>query len=370
MDDIVKNLAVNDKEVLQKDIDTLYDKVSVHVTNARNNVVRSINTEMVKAYWLIGRDIVLHEQQGEKRADYGKNIIQEVSSRLQKEYGKGFGIRTLFDARRFYLNYQEVGKVHTVSAESNCPAFNNRLSWTHYRNLMLIAKDEARQFYEEQAIKNYWSVREMQRQIISLLFERVQKSNDQEKLLSSVDNKKIIDSDCIVKDPTVLEFLNLPESNKLIESKLEQALIGNLQTFLLEMGKDFAFVARQKRITIDGDHFYVDLVLYHMKLKCFVLIDLKTKKLTPGDLGQIRLYVNYYDKALKYKDDNPTIGIVLCADKSDAVVKYWLGEDSNQIFARKYQFDLPTIKELEKELKREIEEFESMHIEEEVKNSR
>ena len=202
----------------------------------------------------------------------------------------------------------------------------------------------------------FWGV------LYSLLYDRLQKSSNKEKLLN-IANTTVSNNDYVVKDPTVLEFLNLPESNKLIESDLEQALINNLQEFLLELGKDFAFVGRQKRITIDGKHFYVDLVLYNMKLKCFVLLELKTTDLKHTDLGQIQLYVNYYDREIKYEGDNPTIGLVLCTDKSDALVRYCLNEDNKQIFASKYQFNLPTEKELEQEIKKELEQFEFMNKE-------
>lgn len=235
------------------------------------------------------------------------------------------------------------------------------LSWTHYRTLMRVEQPEARAFYEIEALKNNWSARELERQINSFLFERLAKSLDKEGLMQLATQGQIIQQPTdVFKDPVVIEFLGLPESPRLTESDLETALIGNLQAFLLELGKGFAFVNRQERITLDGDHFYIDLVFYHTILKCYILIDLKVGKLTHGDLGQLQLYVNYYDQERCAEDDNPTLGLILCSDKNDAVVKYTLGpEQHHKIFASRYKLHLPTEAELKAELRREVSQLQT-----------
>ncbi|MBI3353054.1 MAG: DUF1016 family protein [Nitrospirae bacterium] len=238
------------------------------------------------------------------------------------------------------------------------PGFlHGNLSWTHYRTLLRVEKQEARAFYEVEAIKNNWSVRELERQINSLFYERLAKSRDKAGLMKlALKGQEVTKPLDAFKDPVIIEFLGLPESPRLVESDLEQALINNLQAFLLELGKGFAFVARQERITLDGDHFYVDLVFYHTILKCYVLIDLKVGKLTHGDLGQIQFYVNYFDQERRTADDNPTLGLILCTDKSDAVVKYTLGpEQEKKIFASRYKLHLPTEAELKAEIRRELQ---------------
>ena len=233
---------------------------------------------------------------------------------------------------------------------------HSALSWSHYRTLLRVSRKEARKFYEIEAIRNAWSVRELSRQITSLLFDRLAKSKDKKGLMRlATRGQEVMRPIDVLKDPVVMEFLDLPESPKLVESKLEQALIDNLQTFLLELGKGFAFISRQERITLDGDHFYIDLVFYHAILKCYVLIDLKVGKLAHADLGQIQFYVNYYDRERRTEGDSPTLGLILCSDKNDAVVKYTLGEQlERNIFTSRYQLYLPTEEELERELRREL----------------
>ena len=338
--------------------DELYERVSSHLKKARQSVVQSINTEMLSAYWHIGREVVEEEQKGEKRAEYGKMIIQRLSERLTKDFGNGFGTSTLADMRKFYLTYSELGGDHQIfHALSGKSSFvtNARLSWTHYRLLMRVKSTDARSFYEIEATQNCWSARELERQINSFLFERLSKSKDKEGLLSLAQKgQEILKATDIVKDPTVLEFLGFPETHQLVESELEQALTDNLQTFLLELGKGFAFVARQKRLTLNGDHFYADLVFYHVILKCYVIVDIKTRKLNHGDLGQIQLYVNYFDQEVSSEGDNPTIGLILCTEKNDAMVQYTLGTKNETIFASKYHFHLPSVQQLEDELKREL----------------
>lgn len=351
----------NEAERLQ----ALYQKASDHIERARQTVQRSVNTEMVKAYWLIGRDIVEDEQTGLVRASYGKSILKDLSQKLVQSYKRGFSVDTLERARKFYLTYQaQISAAplrksnKSLAAPTSTPDLSPNLSWGHYLLLIRVKRPEARQFYEIEAIKNCWSSRELQRQIASLLYDRLAKSKDAKGLMAlACKGQEINRPEDAIKDPLILEFLSLPDSHQLLESKLEHALIQNLQQFLLELGKGFAFVARQKRLTLEGDHFYADLVMYNIHLKCYVILDIKTRALTHGDIGQMQLYVNYFDQEVRISSDNPTIGLVLCTEKNDAVVKYTLGENSKQIFASTYQFQLPTEKELEEELKREIKEI-------------
>jgi predicted nuclease of restriction endonuclease-like (RecB) superfamily len=334
-----------------KNIDVLYQKASAYIDQARQTIHRTIDTAMVKAYWCIGRDIVEEEQQGKKRAEYGSFLLNGLSEKLTKKYGRGFSGATLRDIRLFYQSHLE-------------NAFSPNLGWIHYRALMRIHTLEARSFYKIEAEKNCWSGRELERQINSLLFERLAKSRDKKGLMRLACKGQEIDTPAdAIKEPIILEFVGMPESHRLVESKLEEALTNNLQEFLLELGKGFAFIARQKRLTLDGDHFYADLVFYHVILKCYVIIDIKTRKLTHADLGQMQLYVNYFDEEVVTSNDNPTIGLILCTKKSDAMVKYTLGDKAKQIFASKYQFHLPTEKELEAELRREIKAIQSLHNE-------
>jgi len=340
---------------------------------------------MVISYWLIGREIVHVLQAGEDRAEYGMHLINDLSNRLIERYGKGFSVPNLKLFRQFYQSFADrsVGIGYTAcselqqqsgSMESNgetekatqCVAnlqrgFHPNLGWSHYRILMRVDDPDTRSFYEIEAAENAWSVRQLARQINSLFYERLLMSKDKrEMLMEAKESKECLRPVDIIKDPYVLEFLDIPESTKLSESDLESALISYLQDFLLELGAGFAFIGRQKRLTLDGDHFYPDLVFYHIKLKCYVIVDLKTGKLTHGDLGQMQMYVHYDDRKIRTSDDNPTVGILLCAEKNDAVVRYVLSEENQQIFASKYRFALPTIEELKKELERErllIEEF-------------
>lgn len=360
-------------ELMQKEEDphfkSLYARVTGHIDDARQAIQKSIDTEIIKAYWLIGREIIEEEQRGEARAEYGRSLLKKLSDELQVKYKRGFSVDVLEQTRRFYLIYQ--GEQETQISDAlrrklQAPKFNPKLSWTHYRELIRISRNEARNFYEIEAAKNNWSTRELKRQIGSLLFDRLLKSKDKEGLLKlASQGQEIHVPEDTMKDPIVLEFLGLPESHRLVESELEEALINNLQHFLLELGKGFAFVARQKRLTLEGDYFYADLVFYHVILKCYIIVDIKINPLTHGDLGQMLLYVNYFDQEVKTETDNPTIGLVLCTKKNDALVKYTLGEKAKQIFASKYQFHLPTEAELTEELKREIKEIkERLHEEE------
>lgn len=345
---------------LNLNIDHLYKKVSSRIISGQTQIARSVNSTIVATYWLIGYDIVEEELKGTKRARYGEEIIKTLSFRLSQDFESGFGLATVKNIRQFYLTYKESFSIgYAVSSqfkEKASACFP--LSWTHYRLLMRVQDEKKRAFYEKEAIDNNWAARELERQINSLLFERLAKSKDKKGVLQLAKKGQIItkpqDS---IKDPFVLEFLGIPESHRLTENTLEEALISNLRNFLLELGKGFAFVARQKRLSLEGDHFYADLVFYHTILKCYVIIDLKIGKLSHGDIEQMQLYVNYYDKECRHQGDKPTIGLIICTDKNDPMVQYTLGDKNKQIFASKYQLYLPTEEELKKEIIREQEMF-------------
>lgn len=345
---------------LKRKQNTVYDRIYLIINTARSRVLNAVNAEMVKAYWLIGKEIVEEEQRGKERADYGKTIIDNLSKKLMAQYGKGWSPSHLWHMRQFYLTYMDrsVGILHTSRAELDktkiLRTLSAELSWSHYRILMRIDNKNARNFYEIECINNHWSSRELERQKGSMLFERLSLSKDKKAVMRLAKKGQEIQAyEDMIKDPYVLEFTGLAPQTKLYESKLEQALIDKLSHFLLELGKGFTFVARQKRITLDGDHFYIDLVFYNTILKCYVLIDLKIGKLTHQGIGQMQMYVNYYDRDIKRDDENPTVGLILCEDKKDAVVKYTLSKENRQIFASRYKLYLPTEEELRKELVRE-----------------
>lgn len=319
-----------------------YERIRKIIENARSNIVRAVNTEMVIAYWHIGREIVEEEQRGKSRANYGEAVLNRLSEKLTAEFGKGFDESNLRNIRSFYLIYPKRD------------VLRHELSWTHYRILMRIDNSQARSFYEIECVKNNWSARELERQKGSFLFERLAFSKDKKGLMRlSRKGQELQTYGDMIKDPYILEFTGLSSQSRFYESKLEQALIDNLSQFLLELGKGFTFVARQKRISVEGDHFYIDLVFYNTILKCYCLIDLKIGKLIHQDIGQMQMYVNFYDRQIKQADDNSTVGLVLCEDKKDAVVRYTLPKDNRQIFASRYKLYLPTEEELIKELKRE-----------------
>ncbi len=339
---------------IDHNFDKTYQLIAACVHQARANVLKSVNHEQVIAYWKIGKNIVEQEQRGESRAGYGKFLLENLSERLNAEFGKGFGITNLKYIRQFYLTYS-IG--HKACDESSESLFNPNLSWSHYRILMREQRPEARHFYEIEAAQNYWSVPQLERQMCSFLFDRLAASKDEASVLALANEGQSLKSaEDSLKDPVVLEFLGYKEHHSYTENDLESAIIDHLQEFLLEMGKGFAFVGRQKRITIEGDHFYPDLIFYHTILKNYIIVDIKLNQLTHGDVGQIQMYVNYYDRDIKQADDNPTIGLLLCAEKNDAVVKYTLPENNKQIFAKKYQLHLPTIEQLKIEIKREYQE--------------
>jgi predicted nuclease of restriction endonuclease-like (RecB) superfamily len=333
---------IKKRQAKSDSIDAAYQNIARILEEARATAIRAVNTAMVQAYWNIGRIIVEEEQKGKQRAGYGETLLASLSERLMKNFGKGFTERNLRNMRQFYLAFSIR---HAVRAE---------LSWTHYRLLLKVEKEDARNFYLNEAINSNWSTRELERQINSLLYERLLLSKDKKKALELSTKGQIIETpEDLIKDPYVLEFLNLKENRALLEKDLESALIDKLQEFLLELGRGFAFVARQRRITIDSEHFYIDLVFYNYILKCFVLIDLKIGKLSHADIGQMDFYVRYVEKEVRAASDNPTIGLILCSDKSEAMVKYTLLEESRQIFASKYQLYFPTEEELQRELRRE-----------------
>ena len=339
----------------------LFVRVVSILETARTNVVRSVNSEMVTAYWLIGREIVEEMQSGEKRAEYGRTLIKTLSKQLNERFGKGFSVENLKCFRKFYLSFSDRNPVADSLPDqlgTQCVSYSSgfipSLGWSHYRVLMRVEHPDARAYYEREAASNGWSVRQLERQIHSLFFERLLKSSEREKMKTQVDaGEGVLKPIDVIKDPYVLEFLDLPESHALSETALEHALIGSLQQFLLELGSGFAFVERQMRITLEGDHFYPDLVFYHIHLKCYVVVDLKLAKLTHGDVGQMQLYVNYFDLEVRGADDNPTVGLLLCTEKNDSVVRYILGKENEQIFAAKYQLALPTKEQLEAELRKE-----------------
>lgn len=370
----------------------LFERVIAILEQARTNVVRSVNSEMVLAYWHIGREIVQELQGGEERAGYGTRLLEDLAAQLNKRYSKGFSVTNLRYFRLFYQVYidrtpeirhtpcdelplpdKARGKHHkacdvlddlslSLERADAVRGFSSRLSWSHYRTLCKVEHRAERLFYEIEAEKEGWSITQLERQMHTFLFARLLKSRDKAGVLELATKGQLLQKPVdVLKGPYVLEFLDLPESHKLSETSIETALIGCLQDFLLELGSGFAFIGRQKRLTLDGDHFYPDLVFYHTRLKCFVIIDLKSGKLTHGDLGQMQMYVNYYDREIRSTGDNPTVGLLLCAEKNDAVVRYILGEENQQIFASKYQFELPTIEELQRELKHERNLIESIN---------
>lgn len=356
----------------------LFQQVVELLQNARQEVLRTVNSTMTITYFEIGRIIVEEEQNGKDRAEYGKQLLKGLSQQLTKEFGKGFSIRNLGQIRQFYMTYSKSEslsrifeiqkaqsvtakfksqKTQTLSAEFNKLDYQTlssffQLSFTHYVFLMRIDDEKERRFYKIESEKNNWSVRELKRQYDSALYTRLALSRDKEGVLRLSEEGQIIEKPKdIIKDPYILEFLGLPELNQYSESQLEEEIINKLEHFLLELGHGFTFVGRQQRITFDDKHFRIDLVFYNRILKCFVLVDLKIGELKHQDLGQMQMYVNYYDREMRLEDENKTIGIVLCQNKSEAVVRYTLPENNEQIFASKYKTVLPS----ESDLKRLIE---------------
>ena len=323
-----------------------YRSIRGYVIEAQGQVYTAVNAAMVTAYWKIGKSIF--ESCGENdRAAYGKQVLKYISERLTEEFGRGFDISNLRNMRRFYLTFPIQD------------ALRPELSWTHYRSLMKVNDAKARAFYLEECAKAGWSSRQLERQINTMFYQRILASRDKESVAAEIQTTEPKpEYEQIIKDPYVLEFLNLPANEHFYESTLEQALIDHLQKFLLELGRGFSFVARQKHFNVDGRHFYIDLVFYNYILKCFVLIDLKTSDLTHQDIGQMQMYVNYYTRYQMNEGDNPPVGLLLCAQKSDTLVQLTLPEDNRQIYAAKYMPYLPTEEELKRELR--LDEFQKL----------
>ena len=319
----------------------LYGSIKQIIENARNNMHREVNRAMVDTYWQIGELLVNEEQQGKQRAEYGKQLIQEISRKLTLEFGKGFSAQNLWNMRQFYQKFSSMRR---------------ELSWSHYKALLRVEKPEACIWYMHEAADQNWAARALERQINSLYYDRLLMSRDKKLVQQEAEQKTSAlqtKPEDFMKNPYVLEFLNIKDRNHYRESELEQAIIEKIQEFLLEMGKGFAFVARQKRISTETKEFYIDLVFYNYYLKCFVLIDLKTGELTHQDVGQMDMYVRMFDDLQKGDDDNPTVGLILCTDKDKAIVKYSVLKENKQLFASKYMLYLPSEEELTKELERE-----------------
>lgn len=330
-----------DQEIssLEQQSSQTYQTIRSSIVEAQRKMCSAVNSAMVIAYWEIGEQI--HIACGENnRAEYGKRLLQYLSERLTAEFGKGFSIANLRNMRQFYNCFPIR---YTLCSE---------LSWSHYRLLMRVQDESARSFYLEECAKSAWSVRQLERQIHTMYYQRILASQDKLSVSAEIQTSEPKpEYEKIVKDPYVMEFLQIKPDTHVYESELEQALIDHLQQFLLELGRGFSFVSRQKRFTLDGQSFFIDLVFYNYILKCFVLIDLKTDTLTHQDIGQMQMYVNYYTRELMNEGDNPPIGIVLCAEKNDAVVRYTLPENNSQIFTSKYKTYLPTEEELRQELR-------------------
>jgi len=346
-----------------KSIDTQKDSAFIVqikdiISAARQKAYSAVNSAMVEAYWLIGKRIVEEEQQGSERAAYGEEILKTLSFELTKEFGKGFGTRNLWDFRKFYLTFSDTEILHTLCAQ---------LSWSHIRLIMRVENKNAQKYYLQETAENHWSVRTLDRNISTLYYQRLLSSQIKEPVVREMKEKtKDFQQDKLefIKNPAVLEFLGLPGNSGYTENALEQAIINQMQKFLLEMGKGFAFVDRQKLIKTETSEFYIDLVFYNFILKCFVLIELKTHKITHQDIGQLDMYVRMYDDLQKTDGDNPTIGILLCAETDNTIARYSVLKENRQLFASKYMPYLPTEDELTAEIERQKEIFAMADIKE------
>lgn len=347
-----------------KRLDSLYGDIRNVLEQAQNSAYRAVNFAMVRAYWQIGCLIVENEQQGRERAEYGKAVLKELSQRLTLEFGKGFSVQSLRNMRQFYMIFTKRSaprseSVDTAQLVSNqhfekCSTLRSELTWTHYKMLMRVDEPEAREWYMNEAADQNWSTRQLDRQISVLYYERLLASREKGSVKQEADEKmSALPPEHFIRDPYVLEFLGIQDYPGLRESIVEQAIIDKLQNFLLELGKGFSFVARQKRMRFEDEDFYVDLVFYNFILKCFVLIDLKIGSLTHQDIGQMDGYVRIFEDQHKVEGDNPTIGIILCSKKNEAIVRYSVLKESKQLFASKYMLYLPTEEELMRELERE-----------------
>ena len=326
----------------------IYLEIKETLLLSRNQAYSAVNFAMVQAYWHIGRIIVEHEQNGTLRAEYGKGVLNQLSEQLTQEFGKGFTVTNLKYMRQFYTTFQ------------NCHALRGELTWTHYRALLKVENKAAREWYMEECVRAGWSSRQLERQISTLYYDRLLASREKAPVVDEANAlMEPLAAENFIKDPYVLEFLDLKNYPSLRENELEQALIDKLQEFLLELGRGFCFVARQKLMRYEDEDFYLDLVFYHSILKCHVLIDLKIGKLTHGDVGQMDSYIRMFDAIYRNEDDNPTVGIILCSQKNEAIVKYSVLNDEKQIFASKYQLTLPTAEELQREIEAERRRIEA-----------
>ncbi len=336
-----KNLINNENE-----INIIFDNIKELVVNSRNKVYSAVNTEMLGLYWNIGK-LIISKQQNNERTSYGDAVLEKLSKKLTDEFGKGFSKRNLERMRKFYICFPIAT---TVSSQ---------LSWSHYVEIIKIEEEHKRNFYLNECINSKWSVRELQRQRDSLLYERLTLSADKEKILELAEKGQILKtSKDIVKDPFVLEFLDIKENSNYFESDLEKNILEHLKEFLLELGKGFSYVGNQVRLTLEEEHFYPDLVFYNRLLKCFVIIDLKIGKVTHGDIGQMQMYVNYYDREIKQEEENSTIGILLSTNKNETIVKYTLPKDNKTIFSSEYKLHMPTEQELISAIEEEKKNFE------------
>lgn len=336
---------MNNKLINNNEINNIFDNIKELVINSRNKVYQTVNTEMLNLYWNIGKAI-MEIQQGDKRASYGDTLLEKLSQKLTDEFGKGFSKRNLERMRKFYIYFPIAT---TVSSQ---------LSWSHYLELIKIEENAKRNFYKNEAINSKWSVRELQRQRDSLLYERLTLSTDKEKILELSEKGQILKtSRDLVKDPFVLEFLDIKENTDYLEYDLEKNIIEHLKDFLLELGKGFTYVGNQVRLTLEEDHFYPDLVFYNRFLRCFVIIDLKIGKVLHQDIGQMQMYVNYYDREIKQPDENVTVGILLSTNKNETLVKYTLPEDNKTIFSSEYKLHMPTAQELITAIEEEKKNF-------------
>lgn len=336
----------NKLKLIDENVNPIFEEIKGLINSSRSRVYSVVNTEMLNLYWNIGK-IIMEIQQGNERAAYGDTVLEKLSEKLTNEFGKGFSARNLERMRKFYNCF------------SISTTLSSKLSWSHYLELIKIEEENKREFYLNECINCRWSVRELQRQTGALLYERIALSKNKEKVLELAQEGQVLKTARdLVKDPFVLEFLDIKENTDYLETDLEKNILKHLKEFLLELGKGFMFVGSQVRITLDEDHFYPDLVFYNRLLKCFVIIDLKIGEITHQDIGQMQMYVNYYDRDIRSKDENETVGILLCTKKKETIVKYTLPSDNKSIFASQYKLHLPTEEELIEAVEEEKKNFE------------